>query len=324
MKIHFLTHMARSGSTLLARELDRYSNVSVTIEENLPDGIARGAKVLLRNPGDLDAYLDQAWHDDKLVSWGVDRHTLRRELMESHHFPFFFRDILSALTRLYFQENPPQCVIHKKGPYYLHAEAVRRAFPGSRMVHVDRDPRAIYNSQKRTRQSDGAGSMAEPVVTFAFQYLASCEVMERNQGEPDFLVVRYENLLDDPEGETLRILNFLGQKPGSREQSRYVGRIPSDQQHMHGNLDKDMMDGRRSAWKEELAPEEIVFLQKALKRTLQKKGYPLVDISLSGFAAWLRTRFRLAFFYLKYAAKRHMPGLYQWIKANTTRKQVDS
>lgn len=324
MKIHFLTHMARSGSTLLARELDRCSNVSVTIEENLPDGIARGAKVVLRNEGDLDAYLDQAWHDDKLVSWGVDRHTLRRELVESNRFPLFFRDILSALIRLYLQEDPSRCVIHKKGPYYLHADAVRREFPGSRMVHVDRDPRAIYNSQKRTLQSNGAGSMAEPVVTFAFQYLASCEVMARNQGETDFLVVRYEDLLDDPEGETSRVMKFLGQQPGSRGESRYAGRIPPDQQHMHGNLDKDMMGGRRSAWKEELTPDEIIFLQKALKQTLQKKGYPLVDVSFPGFAVWLRTHFRLAFFYLKYAAKRHMPGLYLWIKENTTRKQVDS
>lgn len=324
MKIHFLTHMARSGSTLLARELDRYSNVSVTIEENLPDGIARGTKVVVRNQGDLHAYLDQAWHDDKLVSWGVDRNRLRRELLENNRFPLFFRDILSGLIRLYFHDYQPGCVIHKKGPYYLHADAVRREFPGSRIIHVDRDPRAIYNSQKRTRQSDGTRSMAGSVSTFAFQYLASCKVMERNQGETDFLVVRYEDLLDDPEGETSRVMKFLGRQPGRLEESRYAGRIPPDQQHMHGNLDKDMMDGRRSAWKDELTPDEIVFLQKALKQTLKNKGYPLVDVSFPGFTVWLRTHSRLAFFYLKYAAKRHLPGLYQWIKTNTKRKQVGS
>src|SRR6056297_2311204 len=189
MNIAFLTHMARSGSTLVARELSRFEALSVGIEESLPDGIVKGEEVLLEDRDELEEWLERAWKDEKLAAWGIEQDALRNRLINNHPFPLRFREILEELLRLYFDRDLSDCVIHKKGPYYQYIDSVMAQFPDARFIHVDRDPRGIYNSQKKARRSHSGDKMAESMTTFAFQYLAAQWALCRHQKETWFHVV---------------------------------------------------------------------------------------------------------------------------------------
>ena len=312
MNITFLTHMARSGSTLVARELSRFEALSVGIEESLPDGIVKGEEVLLEDRDELDEWLERAWKDEKLAAWDIEQDALRNRLINNHSFPLRFREILEELLRLYFNHDLSDCVIHKKGPYYRYIDSVRAQFPDARFIHVDRDPRGIYNSQKKAARSDSGRTMAEAPATFAFQYLAARHAMNRYQDEPYFFVVRYEDFLKDSRRELLRIMDFLGlQEKKERGNSPYLERIPGSQHHLHENLKKEIIPDRATSWKEELKAEELYFFQKALGKTLRINGYPLVGLSPLALAVKVPVWRKLIAFYIKYTLKRWFPALYR-------------
>ncbi|MBS3807938.1 MAG: sulfotransferase [Bacteroidales bacterium] len=312
MNIVFLTHMARSGSTLLARELDRFDAVSVGIEESLPDGIVKGEEVFLESRADLDDYLERAWQDRKLAEWGVKGDALRMRLITNHSFPIRFPEILEELLGLYLNPHPNAYLVHKKGPYYLHVERVREQFPDARFIHIDRDPRGIYNSQKKSRRSNSGQIMAEPLTTFAFQYLAAQHAISRYQREPYFHVVCYEDFVKDPQSELLRIMEFLGlQKLQASEHGSYLERIPGGQHHLHGNLGSVILPERALSWKEELEAEELYFFQQALGKTLRSKGYPLVDVQPFSLKAKVSVWCKLMWFYIKHTMKNYCPALYR-------------
>jgi len=311
--IVFLTHMARSGSTLVARELDRFREVAVGIEETVPDGMVRGEEVVLHNFRDLEDYMNRAWQDPKLRDWGIQREELKKSLADKHTFPIRFPEILGEMLLLYFAHDPAVHLVHKKGPYYLYVDRLRQWFPKARFIHVDRDPRGIYNSQKRARRSDTGEVMAEPLTTFAFQYLAAEAAIRKHQKAPYFHLVVYEQFLKDPQREVARIIDFLGadsravSRDDNREEQRYgayVGKIPGAQHHLHEHLKGDVLPGRATSWKEELGAEELYFLQKALPITLRSKGYEQVSVHLVSPAAKVRVWRKVFWFYIRYGLKR--------------------
>lgn len=312
MNIVFLTHMARSGSTLVARELDRFENLSVGIEESLPDGIMKGEEVLLESRADLDDYLERAWQDQKLADWGVERDALRMRLITNHSFPIRFPEILEELLGLYLNPQPTGYLVHKKGPYYLYVDRLRQLFPEAMFIHIDRDPRGIYNSQKKAKRSNSGQIMAEPLTTFAFQYLAAQQAVRRYQKEPYFHVVRYEPFLKDPRKELLRIMDFLGlQNTRVREHAGYFEKIPGGQHHLHGNLESRILPERALSWKEELGAEELYFFQQALGKTLLRKGYPLVRVQPFSLKAKVSVWCKLIWFYMKHTLRVLCPVMYR-------------
>jgi len=306
--------MPRAGSTLLARELDRCEDVGVGIEESLPDGIVWGEPVQIKTRQNLDHYLNKAYRDEKIRKWAIDKGRLRGKLLADHAFPLDIRDVLMALHSLYFGEDVPGCVIHKKGPYYRHIERVRKLFPGSGIILIDRDPRAIYNSQKQALRSNSGKPMAESLSTFAFQYIESQQVIKRYVPEGLFCLVRYEDLLNDPSGVINRLLDFLGVAAEDAADGTYESKIPSSQQHLHRNLGSGMMKERIDAWREELRTDEIYFLQNVLKRTLRGNGYGIRPVRWREVTDKPAVAGQLAYFYLKYSIKRLAPGFYLFMK----------
>ena len=314
--------MPRAGSTLLARELDRCEGLAVGIEESLPDGIEWGEPVKIHSLQDLEHYLNQAFRDEKIRAWGLEKRRVREKLLADHAFPLDFSHVIDALLSLYFGDPVPGCVIHKKGPYYRHIEKVRKLFPESGIIFMDRDPRAIYNSQKQALRSDSGRPMAGSLSTFVFQYIESQQIMKRYVPEDFFYVVTYEDLLANLSGEINRLLGFLGVPAGYSAESSYERRIPLAQRHLHTNLGKGMMHGRIDAWKEELPVDEIYFLQKVLKRTLRNKGSETRLVRWRQVTDKPAVARQLIHFYFKYTVKRLAPGFYRLMKRFITKPSM--
>ena len=314
--------MPRAGSTLLARELDLCEGLAVGIEESLPDGILWGEPVKIHSRQDLEHYLNQAFQDEKIQAWGLEKRRVREKLLADYAFPLDFSHVMVALLSLYLGDLVSGCVIHKKGPYYRHIKKVRKLFPQSGIIFMDRDPRAIYNSQKQALRSDSGKPMAESLSTFVFQYIESQQIKKRYLPEDFFYVVNYEDLLANLSGEIKRLLDFLGVPASYSSESLYENKIPVNQRHLHTNLGKGMMHGRIDAWKEELPVDEIYFLQKALKRTLRNKGFDARLVRWREVTDKPVVTRQLIHFYFKYTVKRLTPGFYRMMKRLITKRFI--
>lgn len=304
-KFVFLIYLARSGSTFLASELDKYHDVGVTIEENIPDGIKKGNRVIIRNEKEADQYLNQIYKDEKFKAWGIDKDKLRETLLEKLEFPFTFRDILPVIHYHYFSGVEPCIVFHKQGNYCLKINKVKKEFPDAGFLFIDRDPRAIYNSQQRNINSLTHKPMSTNVVKFSLVCKRVSQLARSYNEKSFFHTLNYEELINEPNEMIKNVLTSLGLNHIEKDDTKeYYSKIPDSQKGIHENILRNPDRTNIDKWQEELQSENIAFLQFALKKEIIKKGYPLKKKIYLTFWEKLRVMIWILWFSILYGLLR--------------------
>jgi len=295
----FLTYVSRSGSTLLARMLDEYAEVGVSLEARLPDGILYPA-VPLRCPADAPPAMEVLYSDPKFRQWGIDREALRTAL-EQGPFPIRYDRLLRTVLATYFDGDPPQIVICKFGYYVEHVERVRAEIPGARFIFVMRDPRAVYNSQRRSLNSETGTPMSTNPLRVARRFVELERVVQACRDEPWFHLLRYEDLLQATEAELQRLVTFLGLRSTAKAGGpSYDERIPAAERHLHERVGGRAQQERIDAWSRELSTAEILTIERAAADAMARHGYDTVV----GDAASGGDRLRTVGYRLRYGAWR--------------------
>ena len=327
-KIFFLTYLARSGSTLLSKKLSQIKNLGVGIEEDIEDNISKGCFKLKSEEG-LDKYLDQIFSDEKFKNWKIKKSDLKTQLLSNHKFPISFNEVLTEIFDLYFNGEQKEVYVHKKGNYYLFWREVLKTFPNSKFIFIYRDPRAIYNSQSKNKNSQNR-IMQKNIYTFAYSYRLAHRLLSRlNKRNDKLLTIKYEDLVINEDYILNLIFYFLYieklVKSGSND---YYKRIPENQLHLHNNVKLNYNDDKRiNAWKSELSNSEIFIIEKLLKKEIVHLDYKLLDVSLNNLSAFRRIilSFRLSYYkslnnlklllrlYLKIHKLKKIPTLFQCI-----------
>lgn len=176
----FLVGMPRSGSTLVEQILSSHPRIG-----------AAGELLFWRNEG-------------RQIYESVRRGTIA----EGSIRPIAER-YLALLDRL---GGGKSHVTDKMPNNFLYLGAIHIAFPEARIVHCRRHPVDNCLSMYMT-PSRNPGPLAWSKSTLAFAYERYALLMEHWRASlPDrvFLDVDYEALLDDPENQVRRLLNFVG------------------------------------------------------------------------------------------------------------------
>jgi hypothetical protein len=270
-RLAFLVYLNRSGSTFLARLLSGYEDVAVSLEAQFDDGIVRAGRSA-RNDFELDAWLDRVLADPKFAAWGGDPERLRRRLRDGG-FPVDFPRFLRAALAEAFDGDPARVHVYKNGRMLERPEAFRRAFPEAKAVFVLRDPRSVHASQRRSADSRTGRPMSEHAVVTARWFRRTVRTLERYAGQDWLHVVRFEDLVTDPDGEVARVLEFLGVSDRPRAQADYAERIPEAQRHLHPNVGGGARQERSTAWGDELAPGDAAVIEAIAGPEMERCGY---------------------------------------------------
>jgi len=170
-----------------------------------------------------------------------------------------------------------------------HANEILAAFPTGRMIHMIRDPRDRYASSI-TRWSRGAGRVGGATA----RWLYSTRLARRNEARyPDrYRIVRYEDLVVDPEGVMQAVCRFLGEafdpvmlSLEGAETFRGRGGNSSYGRHGEAHISPRSVGRFRSV----LSDREVAFMQAHAGREMRRMGYPPSPVRLS-----IRDRLRLA------------------------------
>jgi hypothetical protein len=101
-----------------------------------------------------------------------------------------------------------------KAPILIFSlEKIFRLFPEAKVIHIVRDGRDVHLSYKRIHQSGGFKFGPKGVITSAFYWvdgLRCIEWIQRIQNKQMVYELRYEDLLNCPEDELLKLCFFLG------------------------------------------------------------------------------------------------------------------
>lgn len=267
----FVAGLERTGTSLMYALLASHPDIAMTRRTNLwPYFYDRYGS--LEVDGDLERCLDVMSRYKRLKVLDIDWDRLRRDFLSGpRSYPRLF-DLLER--QVADREGKPRW-----GDKSLHTERyaaqIFEAYPDARILHMMRDPRDRFASViarwKSRRGGVGAG-IAE--------WRSSASLAKRNVDRfPDrYRVVRYEDLVRDPEGHLDGICRFIGApyvpqmlEMGGAPEFRRQGSNSSYGPRREGVIGTDSI-GR---YRDVLSGSQIRFIEGRLSEPMGRFGYDL-------------------------------------------------
>ena len=245
----FIVGVSRSGTTLLRRILDSHSRIAIATENHYLGHLVawEGARAYFRRVGDLredaavrrlvgliysDGFQRRSRFREVSPYWRwlvarVPRSDVEARLLASDRTE---RGVFAAFLRLY-ADRRGKAIMGEKTPAHLgYAETLLAWFPGARVVHMMRDPRAIYVSELRRRMERPESApyrwlVRVPPAFRAFVLvqvsLAWAVAVGRHRrlarAFPEaYRLLRFEDLVAAPESSLDALCAFLGVEPEPR------------------------------------------------------------------------------------------------------------
>ncbi len=278
----FVLGDARSGTTFLANLLVYHPEIALSPESNfvvtLLDSTRGSSIATLR---DLQWTLTVVFREEKFRDWQLEERLLVDTLgaMLPLRFGEFVRQVLLAYRDAFY---PGRSVygLKKGGNYVLRAAELMHHFPQARFIHIIRDPRAVFNSKKRTLHSRRATPMERDPYRSARHWTELVLSFDRfaRRFPAQTIEVSYEDLISNLPGTLGKILAFL--ELNQREDlSRLAAEsieplyVVSRYRDMHKNVGLPPQAARIEAWRHELTHEEIDAIEETVGGTLRFKGY---------------------------------------------------
>ncbi len=175
--------------------------------------------------------------------------------------------------------------------YVLYIADILRLYPDARVINMIRDPRPVLLSQKYKWKRRWKGYRNFPLkesirtkinyhpVTISLIWKASVRAVSPFTDHPRVLVVKYEDLLREPEAEVRRICTFLGVDFHAEMLD-----IPQGGSSLRSFTTKKGIDGSRlDAWKREggLTRTEIYLCQKITGPLMERYGYEPLPVGVN-------------------------------------------
>jgi hypothetical protein len=189
-----------------------------------------------------------------------------------------------------------------------YMDDIFEVFPNARIIHMMRDPRDRYASAK-TRWTNMKGRVGAGTA----MWLESVKLARRGRRKypNQYMVVRYEDLVAQPEDMLRKICEFLGEEYVP-EMLTMMG-APT-----HRNKGSNSSYGKREVgkistdsiarYRQVLSPREIKYMQDFCRAGMQEFGYELDDVRLSApdwlsyiFTDWMFNFARMSFWSVKEA-----------------------
>ncbi|CAN5826123.1 sulfotransferase [soil metagenome] len=295
----FVVGVSRSGTTLMRTVLETSERIAIAMENHYVGHLVRGygAREQFRRLGDPadDASIRKIV--DFVYSGEMQRHSRLREI--SPFWRWLIREIppaeleqrllaaerterglFAALLRSYadFHGRP---VMGEKTPAHLaFADTLLEWFPRSKLVHIMRDPRAVYVSDTRRRRDRPTKPyswlmrlpLAFEAVMVVQTVLAWSGAARRHRrlarAHPEhYTMIRFEDLVRRPDEVLPSLFEFLGVAlPASVTDVKVVSRG-----FMLGEAGFDA--GAADRWQEQIHPVADRALRLLLGRSMRRLGY---------------------------------------------------
>jgi hypothetical protein len=309
-KILLIAYKNRSGSTLLSNWLSKDERILV-----LPEGGDVPIKLLVNplQPIDkksFDFIKENLQTNSKLSSWNIN--SLHEQLLFSSRLTSW--QLLKNILELYKNQTKEQATVFVlKHPRFADLPEKLSKFSFYRDIiftaFLIRDGRAIYNSSKKSLQSNLPVPMEYNPVQSAkywinFVNAASDCITKYSKDGLNASVVKYEDILINQESTLKKIYLFIGLEytNDKLKNADLAERIDNKQKHLHANIDTNPVVSRIDSWHNELSSWEIYLFEQKAKDSLLLCGYALSHVNLNifqAFVAHIKLYFQITFNYVR-------------------------
>lgn len=283
----FIVGAPRSGTTLLAVLLNRHSRLAIPPETQFFTTLRNAKNARILEGADRAAKVDLMLGHERIRDLCLDPAALsaRFACYENNS-----RGLFQAMLETYgAQQNKPR--VGEKTPKHIeYVNDVFQYFPEARILCIVRDGRDVVRSLLKTSWAEPGNPRRFGLFCCEWAEYARVAVEHSKRLTRDrFLVVRYEDVLLEPELMLRKICRFLDEdfEPGMLDASAAVsGVVPSWETDWKAKADKKVDPARAFAWRTQAKREEIWWMNVMMGRELRLLGYD--EAGLAGCPLWRR------------------------------------
>lgn len=232
---------------------------------------------LLRDPSHnlplKKKHLCRLLRDKKFVHWRLAEDSLRKILNAKKEKGEKFLDILDLFRKTHFPAS--SYIIFKYNfmvrlsPYFETKKATHTFY----WLILQRNPYALFASQKRTVSPDTKRAMAKNVILFCQKVQAFTLAINKNTIK-NSIIINYEDLITSFASTLNNIFRFIGLKNVPVKSVSKEGRIKqfmsADYMNMHPSIDLPPDSRSIDSWKEYLSAFEIYCIHSRLSDKKQR------------------------------------------------------
>ena len=262
----------RSGTSLLSRVRDAHSAICIPCESHLFNQWhgRRGADGELSDPARQRRLVQDIVELGVVQDWSplpdVDA---VMEQVKGAGFPAVSRAILAwaahtAGKRRWGEKTPHHTLLHRD---------VLAAWPDAAVVMIERDPRDVALSWKKARFG---GDHVLPFAKAWVAYAKACADVRETLPEDRWTLVRYEDLVRDPQAHLDRFMAFLGERFEEGQLGFHTSgaEFKTDARNL-AQLQKPISEKSIGSWRKGLSPAELRLIETVAGPVMVERGYPL-------------------------------------------------
>jgi hypothetical protein len=297
----FIVACPRSGTTILATLLNMHPEICSSTETHFFNFIVKQKKYNWKSFDliQFEAFLKESRIVDfcslakiskedlieefKKLNFGSNSNANKKKILD-----ILINSLTNKKSKKYFCEKTPQ--------HLYSVKEILSLYPAAKFIYLVRDGRDVVNSlMKMPWRPDGLINNSR----FWKSYIQLGQKLEASMPESSFFTVRYEDLLNNPEGTLKIIFEYLGIEYSPQILSRTEGtgseNIFSDWETSWKHKSLDEIDSTRvGAWLKELTVEDQLVLNWHQHKLLTKLGYEVPESTL-GF----QLKFKISVEYLQ-------------------------
>lgn len=276
---------SRSGSTLLQSMLSSHSEIVIPPETHFFHS-ATSLQQKYDKSGNKEAFrkgLFDFWYDQKTRIRDL---ALNKEkaLDLSEELELTKPSELYTMQLTLYRKARDKGIVGEKTPrHILQVHDILKTYPKARIISMFRDPRATAWSEIKAH----FGSPSVFVTTRRWrEYVEMHQKLQNELPQDQYMMLRYQDLIEDSEGILKRICDFL-EVDFQPEMMEYYNReekgfAEGEKAWKKGTL-KPIQKNKNEEWKSALKPWQIALVERTAGSKLEEMGYRKSEYSLSFF-----------------------------------------
>jgi hypothetical protein len=271
--IFFIFGRPRSGTTLLTQLFNAHPNVRIAPEFPVMLFLyQRFKKVRTWDEATIRSFVDHVFLYSRFAVRRVENLKLDKEFIVKELLKFkekgtiqlFLKSINYYAFSVYHKEETR--LIGDKNPIYsIYSARLRKIFPEAKFICIIRDYRDNFISIRKLVEKDIAVEAPSlPLQVGRWRYFTRLFLRCKRRFPDRYYILRYEDLVTDPEKTTRSLCEFLGIDYDPSVFDFYkkkdeVNEIFSNTvwEKFHENLLKPVNTGRMNTWQDKLSTEQV-------------------------------------------------------------------
>jgi len=310
----FIVGASRSGTTLMQNLLNRHPRIWVCGETHFHHYVYKRRRAFgdLGDPNNRRRVVEE-YLALRRLRFLTDRAGLAERLLRE---ATSYQTLFTGLAKHHAELKGKERWGEKTPQHAMFSETLCEWYPGATLIHMIRDPRDVVASLQRMPWA------ADSVVQNAWRWLECNLAAQRCSHRPQYLAVRYETLVAQPEQELTRICARLGEEyvPSMLDTQTHGGAPPPLAWTQRAQ--ESITTERLEKWREELSAQEVSQIEWTVGRHLEAFGYqrstgPPSGLTIArglGFAAFDVVRTRLT----------QLPGIWYYLARPTKLSKEES